>query len=288
MKAKIYVLLIALLSLSSCAQAIYRDVKGNGNVITRTITIDNYDEINVAGPMEFAYEQSEAAPFLSITLDENLLDYIKAEVKNGKLNIGPKYENEQSYNLRATTFKVKSNSRGLSKLKVAGSGTFNINSALSFDKLAINAAGSGKLNLRHALKGNSLELSKAGSGNIETTEGIEAEALKLNVAGSGAITAKGINAQTLQSNVSGSGRLQIEGKAEDAKYNLAGSGRITAGDCQASRVSANVSGSGRIEVYAGEALNAQVAGSGRITYSGNPSTLKENKSGSGSIRQATF
>ena len=43
---------------------------GTGN---REIKISDYDEITFVGSADFEYEQSDKAPYLSVTIDENLL-----------------------------------------------------------------------------------------------------------------------------------------------------------------------------------------------------------------------
>jgi hypothetical protein len=144
MKTKVFVLLTGLLTLTACMAA--NKVKGNGNVIARTISITDYEEIELAGSMTFEYEQSDAAPFLSITTDENIFQYLRAEVKGKKLSIERKNSND-GYDLQPTVYKVKSNSRNLKKLDKAGSGRFIVLSPLNVARLHINLAGSGTMDI---------------------------------------------------------------------------------------------------------------------------------------------
>ena len=48
---------------------------------TREIKISDYDEITFVGSADFEYEQSDKAPYLSVTIDENLFDYLVTEVE---------------------------------------------------------------------------------------------------------------------------------------------------------------------------------------------------------------
>lgn len=299
-----------MLALTFGLQAAGKPVKGNGRVETRIIRISDYDEITIAGSMSFEYEQSGAEPFLSITMDENLFDYITAGVEDEKLRIGPKRENEfsdNSYNLNPTVFRVKSNSRELKKLVKAGSGDFVVKSPLKIGRLNIQSAGSGSVRLRQSVTGDELDMSLSGSGDLETDgpvkvghmktslsgsgdvrlkELISGSELRLSLSGSGKIHAVGIDVAALHCNLASSGGVELEGKAQEASYNLAGSGHIKAYGCRASSVKANLSGSGSIEVDASEAaLNVNTVGSGSIFYKGKPLSVKESKMGSGSIRQ---
>ena len=45
-------------------------IKGNGNIITKEISISDYDEISYVGKVNIEYEQSNASPSFKITIDE--------------------------------------------------------------------------------------------------------------------------------------------------------------------------------------------------------------------------
>ena len=309
MKTKASVFLICMLALATGLPAAGRTVKGNGKVVTRVISISDYDEIDVKGNMDFEYEQSGAEPFLSITVDENIFEHIEVKAKDTKLSVGIKMENGfvgGNYGINPTVFKIKSNSKGLRKINRAGSGNFTVGSPLQTGSLDINSAGSGNVRLTKDVRGTDLKMKAAGSGNFETSGPIHVEnvqvnlsgsgnvrlqevvsggVLNLGLAGSGNIKAGKVEAATLHCSLAGSGNIQLEGKAGEADYSLAGSGNIKAFECEAAKVKAGLGGSGRIEVYASEALEVRTAGSGSIRYKGNPS-VKETKKGSrSSVRQ---
>jgi hypothetical protein len=308
MKTKLFILSISLLVMAAGMQASDKTIKGDKNVVTRTISITDYDEISIAGSMTFEYVQSDAAPFLSIMTDENLFEYLKVEVKDKRLIIGPKQRNSfnNSYNLKHTVFKIKSNSKDLRKLNTAGSGRFTVLSPLRVGELNVNLAGSGAFELKEGATGDRIRINAAGSGSVEVAgaitvreadinvagsgavhlpQSITGDRLKLNLAGSGKLTADHINAESLQCRVAGSGSARIEGKAGEAEYSVAGSGKIQAYGCKADRVKAGRTGSGDIELYAGEELSASTMGSGSISYKGNPASVRKSPAGSRSIRQ---
>jgi hypothetical protein len=309
MKKKLSILLICLLTVTAALQAANKTIKGDGKVNTHTISISEYNQIEIAGQMTFEYEQSTAAPFLSITVDDNVFEYIKAEVKGNKLSIGPKSEREDgmgdSYNLQPTVYKVKSNSRELVKLNKAGSGAFLVGSPLKINDLDVSLAGSGSVVFQKEVTGSNLKASVAGSGSLEALDGVHVENssislagsgkvkltkqisgdnLKLSVAGSGNLDVNNINVKSFNGNMASSGNAKIAGSAIEASYNLAGSGTFKAYDLKADKVKANLTGSGRIEVYASSELNASTMGSGSILYKGSPSKVSENSVGSSSVK----
>jgi hypothetical protein len=310
MKTKTAIFLIALLAITASLPVHSETIKGNKNIITKTISIKDYNEVSAAGNMTFEYEQSDKEPYFEITVDENILPYINIEVQGKKLIVAPKKRNEDgwnnsNYNLNPTVYKIKSNSKELQKISFAGSGQFIANSPLRTSSFAIDMAGSGKIELTRPvtathIKANmagsgsinagelaidNTDLNMAGSGKIVINKGLKGNHAKLNLAGSGKLIVYKADVSKADCNLASSGELTITGTTNEASYNTAGSGKINASDCKASQVSANVTGSGRVELYASTQLNASVMGSGNITYKGNPS-VKSSKSGSGSIKPA--
>ena len=222
MKTSISILLISALALLSSSQVYSRTVEGNGKVSTRTIPISAYDKISIAGSMDFEYEQSDAAPFLNITVDENLFEYIKVEVNGNELQVGPRREGNTSINLRPTTFKIKSNSKELMKLNAAGSGNFTVKGTFTSSPLELNLAGSCNV-IFDQLNVAKLESNLAGSGNIRL--GGKAGEASYNVAGSGNIKAYECKSERVKASVSGSGNIEANASS-DLKASVAGSGNI--------------------------------------------------------------
>ena len=170
MKTKVSLLIACLLITLTGFAFTNEKVEGNGNIITKEISISDYNEISTVGVMEFVYEQSDAAPYLKIMIDENLFPLLKAQVDGKELIIGPKKikensRNGNSYNLQPTKFKVITNSREIKELNVVSSGDFIIASPINIGKLEINMAGSGNILLEKKVEGNKLEINLASSGN---------------------------------------------------------------------------------------------------------------------------
>ncbi|MDR1356974.1 MAG: DUF2807 domain-containing protein [Tannerellaceae bacterium] len=283
MKTKGFVLLSCLLVFAAGLQA--QTVKGDGNVITRTISITDYDKIMISGSMTFEYEQSSGAPFLSITTDKNIFEYIEAKVEGHKLIIGYKKSGRRNEGYSPTTYKVKSNSKELKDLSKSGSGDFIVRSALRLEELDINSAGSGDIEFAKEVNGKEMKINLAGSGSMLTKGDVALDEMNINLAGSGKISVGKLRVESLSCNVAGSGRAQIDGRADKARFSVAGSGSVKGFELKASQVNASVTGSGSIELFAEEELTASSYGSGNISYRGAPHSINKESGGSGSIRQ---
>lgn len=246
-----------------------RTLKGNGKVTTTVVPITAYDEISLVGGLEFEYVQSDAAPYLELTIDENLVSYVAVEVKGHTLRVYPKQEENrgwggQSYQLQPTRFKIRSNSKALKDCNIAGSAVLQILSPLKVQKLEASVAGSGEIRFEKKLTGWKADFS---------------------VAGSGEIAARDVQTDNLECSVAGSGEIHLKGEVPRASYSVAGSGELHGFGCKADNAECSVAGSGTIEVYAVDKLDASVASSGEIRYRGNPKVSKSIV-GSGSITKS--
>ena len=109
----------------------------------------------------------------------------------------------------------------------------------------------------------------------------ELDALALS--GSGIVTAEGVDAESLDVRVPGVGVLVVSGTVDRLDAGLAGSGDVQLQDLIAREVTATVSGSGRLQVQATHSLDALVSGSGAIFYTGGPSSVSRDVTGTGAI-----
>lgn len=269
MTTRVSLFIFCLQMIAVCGFASDNKVDGNGNPLTKEFKISDYDEITLVGSADFEYEQSDKAPFLSITIDENLFSYLVVKVEGRTLKIYPKsiHENSnngQSYELQSTVFKIRSNSKELKELNTVGSGSFIVNKPMKINKTEINMAGSGSVEFKGLVEGYKLEC---------------------NMAGSGEISAKNLKLDGLSCNLASSGEINVNGTVDRASFSVAGSGEINAYGCKARKAECSVASSGEISVYAIESLDASVVGSGEIHYKGNPE-ISKSIMGSGSIHKA--
>lgn len=123
----------------------------------------------------------------------------------------------------------------------------------------------------------------SGDLHIETLSGPRFES---TIAGSGDLQIDHAQLGSFALSIAGSGAVTVAGTADEARFGVAGSGDIDAHDFAARRVSVSISGSGDAHVKATEAIDARVAGSGGVTYSGHPHDVSRHVSGSGSIEAA--
>jgi hypothetical protein len=126
----------------------------------------------------------------------------------------------------------------------------------------------------------SLELS--GSGNAEGIGVLRGDAT-LTVSGSGNATLSGLDLTSLTADLSGSGGVQLAGSATTQRVTVTGSGDYDASALASEQADVEADGSGSAKVDVSGRLSATSTGSGDIIYTGNPSQVDKNSSGSGGI-----
>ena len=100
MKKSILLIVLVALSVTTAAHAQWSKIKGNGKIVTEKRTTSEYDEINVAGFFDVELVSGKEGAII-INAEENLLPYIKIEVKDNILKIYTgkkhKYKHQEKY-----------------------------------------------------------------------------------------------------------------------------------------------------------------------------------------------
>jgi hypothetical protein len=121
-----------------------------------------------------------------------------------------------------------------------------------------------------------------GSGNLRVDD-LTSPQLQATISGSGDLRVAHAALGNVTTDIEGSGDMTLDGRADEARFSIAGSGDVHADGLAAKRVTVHISGSGDADVNATESLEAHVAGSGDVRYSGHPAQVNRQVAGSGDI-----
>lgn len=278
MKTRLSILFACMLLTATCGFAKSKIIEGNGKLVTKEISIKDYDEISALGEATIEYEQSSASPYLKVTVDENILPYLKIKMKGKTLDIGfsEKFNNETTEEtdrngntnrfgaqLQPTRYIIKTNSQNLKDISLVANCHLIVNSQFKAERI------SGSI---------------AGGGTIDFSQSTDIYKGNFSVAGSGTIYLRKFKATSLECSVAGSGNIQLNGKADRAEFSVAGGGDIEGYSCEVRKAECSVAGGGNIQVYATDQLDASIAAGGKIRYKGDPTVSKSTVSG-GSIKK---
>lgn len=237
----VYVSLLLFFTLS--CQAVNRtspkpkEVKGDGTKEETSIAYKNLRGVSLEAFGE-AYLEISKNEGIRIEGDENLLDTIQTDVKNGILHIKLK-PGVTIIATRPIQFYVRL--ANLEEVSLPGSGLIELQSDLESDQLHVNLAGSGEIYLS-SIHVKDLRIDLPGSGSIKTAGSSDRQTITL--AGSGIYDGVDLVSNTTDIDLTGSGTIQVHANKE-LNVRLSGSGNIQyQGDASLHQ---EISGSGSVE-----------------------------------------
>ncbi len=237
---KLATLSLVVLFTVSCSAQWGKKVNGNGKVVTIERATGDYEAVAISGWFDVDLVEGNEGD-ISLKGEENLLEHIITEVKDGKLVI----KVEKGINLKPSSWKE------------------GIHISVPVESInAVSLSGSGDIVGKKTIKTGNFNTSMSGSGDI--TLDIDASSISASMSGSGDINLSG-STTDLDVTISGSGDIKAyELEADNVDATVSGSADIKVTANQ--RIKARVSGSGDIH-YKGnpEKVDTKTAGSGDIT-----------------------
>ncbi|MBM3440922.1 MAG: DUF2807 domain-containing protein [Bacteroidetes bacterium] len=220
------------------ASCIWKTIKGNGEIVSQTRTIQGFNKVKSAGDFQVHLTQ-RAGYEVIVSTDSNLQEFVETELQGNTLVLrtargkmlrptkaihvyiaAPDY----SELTLAGSGKISSDGRIAVKeqieLHIAGSGDIVLN-GLDVPKLQGKIAGSGKIELSGETREANYQI--AGSGDLLCKD-FKSEATKINIAGSG--DAWVFASKVLEARVAGSGDIHYYGQPAEIKTSVAGSGKL--------------------------------------------------------------
>lgn len=227
--------LLFCLALGACGILGARTVDGSGDPAAQSWDVADFTEVTFSVPGALFIEQG-TPDGLHAEGDDNILDALEIEVRNGRLEVGT----GMGVSLRPVTpLRFRLRLPELTRLSLAGTGNVEV-SEFRAEALTVRLAGSGSV----------------------TTADLDASSLDLEIAGSGRFTGWGAVARQ-QVQVAGSGDVDVaDMESDEARVEIAGSGsvRVRARDV----LDARIAGSGTIRYSGDPRLSTSIAGSGTV------------------------
>lgn len=235
-------ILFATLALTSC-MGIFGE-PGNGVSVQQAIEVGEFDSISVPSSIDVYYTQTPGEQSLSLTCDENLVDYFYIVVEEGTLkvktkpnvNVRPKAKTFLTVNspiLNKITLSGSGDvfidgsivANGDFSVSISGSGDCKANGIIQCAKFSAHTSGSGDTFLAGILAG-SADFKDTGSGDIKST-GVTAENISIDLSGSGDCSLECKDAGIISVKISGSGDVTLTGNARSlGNLSLTGSGDL--------------------------------------------------------------
>lgn len=215
--------------------------------------------------------------------DREVLEKVEVKVDDGRLTIGLKDENNWFNwrdwdNNKITAYVSIQDVAGLS---VSGSGDLVAQTKITGGNMVLKVSGSGTL--KAEIDAEDVDANVSGSGDL--TLGGKMKSLDSDISGSGKISIAAAIIGLTEIGISGSGKFLASGSSREIKASISGSGKVLASELVVDKCTVKISGSGDVEINVKSSIDANISGSGSISYKGNPSQVNSHSSGAGRIRK---
>ena len=221
-----------MLTFTACNELIGE--RGNDERITKEITVDSFEKIEISGAFDVMLVPSNQHE-VTIEADENLLRFIDIAVRGNRLII----ESERRLSSRKG-IKIKVPVKGLEAILSSGASNIENDEPISTKELDINLLGAGKLDLKLDVElvtinisgavvvylegvGDRLEIEMSGAGSL-AAEGFEVKDCEVDISGVGHVLVNVTG--SLDAQVSGLGKVEYLGNPESVKGDVSGVGDI--------------------------------------------------------------
>jgi hypothetical protein len=242
--------------------------------------VENFTKISFGLPGKLYVKQGSPQK-VELQGDKDVLEEVETEVDGGRLKIG-KEGNWLKWNSGNDKITVYITVPNIDALSVSGSGDLIGESKIRTNDLDLNVSGSGSMAIEVEATGD-VDANVSGSGNMNLKGHFSS--FESDVSGSGKVTLSANIDNTADFGISGSGRIEASGSADRVKTNISGSGKVMAANLQTNRCDVRISGSGDVEIDVKNELDANISGSGSVSYKGNPKRVNSHASGSGKVRK---
>ncbi len=264
----LFTLAIVLLS-AGCLTAQEREVRN----------VENFNKVTFGFPGKLYLKQGSPQK-VELEGDADVLEEVETEVSGGLLKIGKegkwfKWDDDDKITVYITVPNIEA-------VSVSGSGDIIGESTIRTNDLELNVSGSGSLSLEVEASGD-LDASVSGSGDMNVKGHFES--FEGDVSGSGRVVLDARIDETADFSISGSGKVEASGEADEVKAHISGSGKVLAANLETQRCQVRISGSGDVEINVSDELDANISGSGSVSYRGSPKKINSHAAGSGKVRK---
>jgi hypothetical protein len=211
MKKNIVLISFLLISLVSCR---FNGVRGDGDLLTESRTIDDFEKVDISGNFDVEIEVGQPIKLVVIA-ENNLQEYIKTRVKRNTLLIST------SKNLKPTDdLRIQISTPYLNGIECSGVNDV-FAQGIDTDNFSIDLSGAGSIEIKGNTK--KLKIDVSGAADLQAEELIT-EFIKIDV--SGAANASVYASKSCVADVSGAGFIELYGDAKDVNMDISGAGSL--------------------------------------------------------------
>ena len=214
---------------------------GSGDLKTENRPVTDFHAIEISYPANVVITQGSAES-LKIEAEDNILPGLKTQVRNGRLEIFYKVENDKHVN-PTKPVKITITVTNLDAVQFSSAGTLTLD-GIKTDSLDFDLSGAGKVEVNN-LETQSLKVNLSGTGSMDAS-GV-ADQLDVNISGAGSFNGGDLHSQTVSINISGLGSATVWADK---------------------KLDANISGAGSVNYYGSPSVSRNISGLGGVNSRG--------------------
>ncbi len=239
-------LILSALLVSGCGLTIAQPnvIQGLGNVVVEARSVSDFNRVSLSGSGEVVITQGEDES-LTVEADDDLMQYIKTEVKNGTLTLGFTDEARNKGVQPSEAIRFNLSVKEVVGIHIGGAGYIQA-ASLDTDRLEIVIGGAGDVNIG-SLTAEELVVRIGGVGNAELTGQVVEQDIR--IPGGGNYRAAQLESQTATVEVRGAGSVTL---------------------WATNTLDVQISGAGNVAYYGNPNVTKKIAGVGTIISRGNP------------------
>ena len=251
------ILVFAVGCITIVAPGVGPGIAGSGTLETREMDFTGFTKVQAGYACQI--DITRAASFLvSITLDDNLFEYLDARIVGDTLYLGLKPHNSyRNFTHRATITMPE-----LLALELSGASRGDVSGFSSTDSTRLEASGASTMNIDDLEAGDTRLIISGASraiGSIEMADG--------------------------DFEVSGASSVDLEGNADDVSFEISGASTARLADFTVASADARVSGASTATVNVSGILDIEVSGASTLYYVGSPTLGRLDVSGGSRVSQ---
>ena len=251
------VVLLILVAVAGCGSSSGGEVVGSSGVTTKALDLSGFTAVRVDNDFSASVSRGDAFK-VSVTVNENLVKYLKVEVKGDTLYIGL----DTTVTYRLTDLRADITMPSVSGAEVSGAGDAYLTGFSSADALALKASGAGQLSMQD-VKAGAVTFDASGGSRIEGQ--LACQDLS-GVASGGSTATMGGSASTAKLEASGGSKLLMNRFAmRDAAVTLSGASQAAV--LVNGTLDVDLSGASKLDYYGSARLGkASVNGASQLTH----------------------
>ncbi|MCL1937742.1 MAG: DUF2807 domain-containing protein [Candidatus Azobacteroides sp.] len=228
-----------------------------------TRSVSGFTGIDASGMFDIAVTKGNKESLI-IEADNEVMPYVRSEVRNGVLNLY--LENKENKIRNVKVLKASIVMKNLDEVTLSGACKLTANDLFTPDKFKVDCSGASNLEIK--INTGQLDIEASGASQIWLKANITGNT-RLDVSGLSKIHGE-LKAANVKFDSSGASSIELTGSGVDFNIDASGTTKIEAEDFAVKTATVQSSGMCKVTVNVSKVLNVDASGMSSVNYKGSP------------------